>query len=95
MSAEGKSKHGAAGLSKAQHVPFRINGRSPNWAARKAGAYQVRAQSHGGSTTVRGVLGGYLAAAVLGTPIDPSARLVSAFEAGLDRCTVLKKELQA
>lgn len=60
MSAEGKKKRGASGLSNAQTTPFRLNGRPPDWQARSAGCFATAGAPSSGSTTMRGLLGGII-----------------------------------
>jgi len=60
MSAEGKAKRGASGQANAQANPFRINGWLPDWAARKIGATYAKSADSGGSTFMRGLLGGVI-----------------------------------
>lgn len=64
MSAEGKKKRGASGLAKAQSEPFRLNGFAPDWQARARGCYQTGPAASGGSTLMRGMLGGALVEAL-------------------------------
>lgn len=61
MSAATKSKRGEAGQAKAKANPFRINGWQPDWNARRLGCHHVPPATSGGSTTMRGMLGGVLA----------------------------------
>lgn len=62
MSAEGKKKRGEAGQAHAKANPFRINGWAPDWAARRQNVYASPAARSGGATSMRGMLGGFLAA---------------------------------
>lgn len=62
MSSESKKKRGESGISKAKSSPFRLNGRPPDWMARSRGVFQVPGAASSGSTTMRGILGGVLAA---------------------------------
>jgi len=64
MSAEGKKKRGEAGRSNAESSPFRINGWRPDWAAAKIGALAAPPAASSGSKTMRGILGGTIAAAL-------------------------------
>ena len=68
MSSEGKKKRGASGLSNAQNSPLRLNGRPPDWQARSMGCHVSGAAKSGGSVTMRGILGGVIAAK-LGFPM--------------------------
>lgn len=61
MSAEGKKKRGAAGVTNAQNSPFRMNGWAPDWMARRDGVYRVPGAASSGSKTMRGIVGGILA----------------------------------
>lgn len=69
MSAEGKKKRGESGLAKAKNSPFRLNGRPVDWAARQAGAFNVAPAASSGSVTMRGLLGGLIAARLFGRPL--------------------------
>lgn len=62
MGAEGKAKRGAAGVSNAANIAFRGNGMPPDWQARRAGCYQGGGAASSGSVTMRGLLGGIIAA---------------------------------
>ena len=64
MSAEGKKKRGAAGLTNAQNIPFRGNGRASDWKVRDLGCYRDGGSPSSGSVTMRGLLGGNIAAAL-------------------------------
>lgn len=64
MSSESKKKRGESGRAKAAISTFRLNGRHPDWQARSAGALGVRAAESGGSTLMRGILGGCCVAAL-------------------------------
>lgn len=60
MSAEGKKKRGAAGQTKAQTNPFRMNGWAPDWWARRAGAYHVTSAHSSGRKSITGLMGGVI-----------------------------------
>lgn len=62
MSSESKKKRGLSGQAKARTSPFRLNGLPVDWYARKVGAYSVGPAHSGGSTLMRGLLGGVIVA---------------------------------
>lgn len=64
MSAEGKKRRGESGMKNAESSPFRLNGMLPDWAARRQGCFQMRGSPSSGSRTLRGMMGGALAAAM-------------------------------
>ena len=59
-----RTKRGAAGVANALSSPFRLNGLSRTWQARRMGCYRVGAKQHGGSVLLRGMLGGLLASKI-------------------------------
>lgn len=84
MSSEGKKARGEAGQRNAEYKPFRLNGWSPDWAARAAGAFQVPGAPSSGSMTARGILGGAIVANLgYGALSFNDAKAGHAF----DRCT--------
>ena len=64
MSAEGKKRRGESGKANAEASPFRLNGFAADWQARRAGVYQNPASISGGSTFMRGMVGGALVEAM-------------------------------
>jgi hypothetical protein len=56
-----KKKRGTAGVSNAKSAPYRMNGRAPDWMARGVGTTHAPVQISGGSTLMRGLLGGIAA----------------------------------
>jgi hypothetical protein len=73
-----RKKRGAAGASHAQSIPFRGNGRMPDWMARGVGATHAPMATSGGSTTMRGLLGGIMAERLgLGKMVGDYDRLIT------------------
>lgn len=62
MSAEGKTKRGISGQRNAESSAFRLNGLAPDWQAQRMGVYRMGGAHSSGSKTMRGLLGGVLAA---------------------------------
>lgn len=69
MSADTKRRRGEAGRSKAESSPFRLNGLPSDWQARRMGAHRVPAAPSGGSTLMRGIVGGIWAEFAFGVPM--------------------------
>ncbi len=84
MSAEGKKKRGASGVSKAKSSPFRLNGLKAN---RTEIALRGVQPNHTGTHMVRGAIGGMLAAQ-LGYQMNPSQRLADLIDRSLEKCPV-------
>lgn len=77
MSAEGKKKRGESGKKNAEHIPFRYGGSRCDYST-----YLGRSNHPSGSTLVRGMVGGDLAAK-LGYPAVISHRLMEMTEKSL------------
>lgn len=78
MSAEGKKKRGAAGVTNALNSPWRLNGRPPDWQARAAGANRTQRAPSSGSVLMRGLIGGIMAQRMGG------GRMFGDYESALD-----------
>lgn len=84
MSAEGKKKRGESGRKNAEDNPFRMNGLPMDWQYRRLSGGGVGASVSGGSTFMRGFLGGIIVENIgHGTAHATEARLYHAQK----RCT--------
>lgn len=86
MSAEGKKKRGMSGIRNAEDNPFRMNGWPPDWQLQRMRAYKIAGSASSGSTTMRGLVGGVLAAK-LGHPFPNLRNLDRMIEHAQRRCT--------
>ena len=83
-----KKRRGESGQKNAANKPFRLNGRPPDWAAQRVGAYNVGPKQ----------MGAHLARAAIGTILvqrlgffpgfEPSHVLDDRMSKSLDRCPV-------
>jgi hypothetical protein len=85
MSTEGKKKRGESGLKNVQSIPFRYGGKPCNLSPRIGNT-----NHHGGSTLVRGMVGGLLARSSIPSgdfDFEISQRLVRLTNEAMARCT--------
>ena len=101
MGTESKSKRGESGKRKAESSPFRLNGLSPAWQLRRLNGvkngvniYHFPPSAHGGSTTLRGVIGGMLAAKLGLGDSDISSSLARKAVKALERCPTIDGYLE-
>ena len=74
-----KKRRGESGQKNAANKPFRLNGRPPDWAAQRVGAYNVGPKQ----------MGAHLARAAIGTIlVQPSHVLDDRMSKSLDRCPI-------
>lgn len=84
MSAEGKSKHGAAGASNAKNIPFRYGGRPANYSVKMGFPQSERGN---GSKLVQAALAGLIVQYLGKGELNMSPALEGKVSAAMDRCT--------
>lgn len=86
-----KKKRGESGKRNAETSPFRLNGLPMDWAARRVGALNGAPTSHSGSTLVRGVHGGMVVEALMGSPMRASTLLMERYGEACERAPIAEK----
>lgn len=81
-----KKARGIAGVRNAEDKPFRLTGWPPDWELHKMRTYKISGALSSGSTTMRGLVGGILAAK-LGYAFPTLHNLDRAIEHAQRRCT--------
>lgn len=81
-----KKARGEAGKRNAETNPFRLNGWAPDWQVQRLRAYTIGKAASSGSTTMRGLVGGILAAK-LGHAFPTLSNIERMIEHAQKRCT--------